>query len=328
MDSEPQSSLLSDVTDAVIDLPEAVKKPFYKAIADLLDGLVAIPTAKFNQITQSINDTTSARKLVSEAMAKVTVERVSHDPELSSLAADIYMPTILRKAKNRVEVAKNAAIHLPSYAARQEPDKAASPDDDWMNRFMRFAEDASSERMQDLFGRILAGEVSRPGAFGLSTLRTLSELDQDIAEDFTYAWSLSVGEAVDFTNEWRKGDGYSRWKRLVEAGLMASSAAEQSPPPFQPLKPPRNDISLWQPVTADNSWLIIAFTANCNAVWEHIDFTRVGRQIGSILERPNYEHNMRQMADRLRRVGTVQAELITNGAQVDVIWQNLDTTIL
>lgn len=327
MSNESESTLLSDVTDAVIGLPEAVKKPFYKAVADLLGGLVAVPAAKLNQLTQSINDTTAARKLASEAMAKVVVDKISHDPDLSSLAADIYMPTILRKAKNRVEVAKNAAIHLLSSTAGQEPEKAASPTDDWMNSFMRFAEDASSERMQDLFGRILAGEVSRPGAFGLTTMRILSELDQDIAEDFTYAWSLSVGESVDYTDEWRKGDGYARWKRLVEAGLMASSAAEQALPAFQPLKPPRNDISLWQPVIADNSWLIIEFKEQCNVVWEHIDFTRVGRQIGSILGRPNYEDNMRKMANRLRRIGTVQAKLVTDGAQVDVLWQNLDTTL-
>lgn len=327
MSNESESTLLSDVTDAVIGLPEAVKKPFYKAVADLLGGLVAVPAAKLNQLTQSINNTTAARKLASEAMAKVVVDKISHDPDLSSLAADIYMPTILRKAKNRVEVAKNAAIHLQSSIAGQEPEKAASPTDDWMNSFMRFAEDASSERMQDLFGRILAGEVSRPGAFGLTTMRILSELDQDIAEDFTYAWSLSVGESVDYTDEWRKGDGYARWKRLVEAGLMASSAAEQALPAFQPLKPPRNDISLWQPVIADNSWLIIEFKEQCNVVWEHIDFTRVGRQIGSILGRPNYEDNMRKMANRLRRIGTVQAKLVTDGAQVDVLWQNLDTTL-
>src|SRR3546814_13011379 len=58
-----------------------------------------------------------------------------------------------------------------------------SPDDDWMNRFMRFAEDASSERLHELFARILAGEVVRPGSFGAATLRAVSELDQSIAND-------------------------------------------------------------------------------------------------------------------------------------------------
>lgn len=79
-----------------------------------------------------------------------------------------------------------------------------------MNSFMRFAEDASSDRLRDLFGRILAGQIFRPGAFCLTTLRTLSELDQAIATDFQIAWSRSVGEAVDHSEEWHRGEGFAR----------------------------------------------------------------------------------------------------------------------
>src|SRR3546814_19471102 len=98
-----------------------------------------------------------------------------------------------------------------------------SPDDDWMNRFMRFAEDASSERLQELFARILAGEVVRPGSFGAATLRAVSELDQSIANDFSSAWARSVGDSVDYAPELHRGADFSRWKRQSEAGLIAPS---------------------------------------------------------------------------------------------------------
>lgn len=147
-------------------------------------------------------------------------------------AAEIYLPTAVRKVRNRLKVAQSAAEHIADVGA--DSAKPEAPDDDWMNRFMRSAEDASSERLQDLFGRILAGEVVRPGSFCASTLRAVAELDQSIAKDFSSAWAVSIGDCVDYGPEFQRGDGFSRWKRLSEAGLMAPSQVKQFLPPFNP----------------------------------------------------------------------------------------------
>lgn len=58
-------------------------------------------------------------------------------------------------------------------------------DDDWLNVFERYAEDASSERMQKLWGRVLAGEIRTPGKYGMRTLRFLSEFSQADALSFS-----------------------------------------------------------------------------------------------------------------------------------------------
>ncbi|MDH5832131.1 DUF2806 domain-containing protein [Luteimonas sp. M1R5S18] len=55
------------------------------------------------------------------------------------------------------------------------------PDADWINRFFRASEDISSEQMQDLWGRILAGEIVRPGSFSLRTLDFVRNLTTDDA---------------------------------------------------------------------------------------------------------------------------------------------------
>jgi hypothetical protein len=223
--SESETAALSLITAAASAMPEPVKASFIKAISDLLGGLVSVPVAKLKQYTQAIEDTTAARSMVAGVLAKAALDEAGADPELLKVAAEIYLPTTVRKAKNRLSVAKSAAEHLATSAVGASEEKAAAPDSDWINSFMRFAEDASSDRLQDLFGRILAGQVLRPGAFGLATLRTLSELDQGIANDFTEAWSKSVGDAVDYSPDWRRGDGFLRWKRLNEAGLMAPATS-------------------------------------------------------------------------------------------------------
>lgn len=316
---EPESKGLAIVTGALSSLPEPIQTSFFKAVGNLLGGLTAIPAAKLKQYAQAIEDTTAARSMTAAIMAKAVADEGGKDPVLMQAAAEVFLPTSLRKAKNRLSVAQSAAAHLAETAAvGNSGDGVASPDDDWMNSFMRFAEDASSERMQDLFGRILAGQVLRPGAFGLATLRALSELDQASANDFTQVWAKSVGEAVDYSSEWQRGDGFLKWKRLSEVGLMAPTNISQFLPPFNPIL---NGNALWSPMQAGGVWLTVFFQQESTTKWDHIEFTRVGREIGSILPRPNYEENIRQAANRLPRSGLTRIELSVAGKTTEVIWQ-------
>lgn len=78
---------------------------------------------------------------------------------------------------------------VTSVAAAELADETAVPEDtpneDWVTRFFSSAQDVSSEQMQDLWGRILAGEIKRPGRYSLRTLdfiRNLSTLDAQLLE--------------------------------------------------------------------------------------------------------------------------------------------------
>lgn len=310
-------SLIDSITGAVSGVPEAIRKPFYKAFGDLLGAMVAVPTAKLEQYAQSIKDKTDFKSLISKSLSEKSVEVVCNDQDMVAMAVDACLPDYLRKAKNKRGVADRAAAHLPTMFPGEDPDDAMPPDDDWMNNFTRFAEDASSERLRDLFGRILAGQVKRPKAFSVSTLRTLSELDTDIAEDFLTAWSLSVGDSVDYSSYWQRGDGFLLWRRLSEAGLMAQNTANRFPPSFNPLF---NGNGLWSPVRAENNYLVIHFKEEYQSSWEFISFTRIGREIGSILDKPDYEKNMRDMALRFSKDGLTRIDLEKQGVPQELIW--------
>lgn len=72
----------------------------------------------------------------------------------------------------------------------------AEVDDDWLNVFERFAEDASSSRLQQLWGRVLAGEIRKSGKFSTRTLRFLSEFSQVDALTFETFAKNAFGEAA------------------------------------------------------------------------------------------------------------------------------------
>jgi DMSO/TMAO reductase YedYZ molybdopterin-dependent catalytic subunit len=46
-------------------------------------------------------------------------------------------------------------------------------DQDWFSSFLTLAESISNKSMQDLWAKILAGEVSQPGSFSLKTLQAV-----------------------------------------------------------------------------------------------------------------------------------------------------------
>ena len=70
--------------------------------------------------------------------------------------------------------------------------KDSEPDHDWTARFFNDVQDVSSEQMQLLWARVLAGEVRRRGSTTLRTLGILKNLDQTTADHFRTLCSLCL----------------------------------------------------------------------------------------------------------------------------------------
>ncbi|MGE8046016.1 DUF2806 domain-containing protein [Pseudomonas monteilii] len=306
--------IMSDIVDVAAAIPKPVRKSLFKAAADLIGEAVAIPTAKLRQFSQSIEIDTQGKLAMKAALIESAVNKIKDNNGLAIIAADEYMPTRMRKLRNKLGVLLEAEESLKETASDDSSSTAAPPEEDWMNVFTRHAEDASSEHLRILFGKILAGKILRPERFGPATLRTLSELDQSLAKDFSEAWNLSVGNAVDCNDFWEIDPGYSIWKRLTEAGLMAASPSTRYLPEPLPTGP------IWCPAAAGKSALIVHFNIGSKTDWRHIDFTRVGQDLGSLLPEPDYTKNLRNMGERLNRHGVTRIELV-EGTNKEVLYE-------
>lgn len=70
-------------------------------------------------------------------------------------------------------------------------------DKDWLNRFFDCAEGVSEEEMQNIWAKILAGEVKQPKSFSLRTLDVLRNMTKDEAELFVEVSStVFLGEYI------------------------------------------------------------------------------------------------------------------------------------
>jgi hypothetical protein len=101
-----------------------------------------------------------------------------------------------RKFENRAATTKAALEDMD--ANPTTADAQAEIDDDWLNFFVRISEDKSSEELQQLFGRILSGEIRRPGSFSLRTVQLMSTISKQDAEALSYLLSYAINETLPF----------------------------------------------------------------------------------------------------------------------------------
>ena len=84
-----------------------------------------------------------------------------------------------KRQRNIEMVVRLAASELGD---KEVPD--SETDHDWTARFFGDVQDVSSEEMQSLWAKVLAGEVERPGSMSIKTLSVLRNLDQTTASLF------------------------------------------------------------------------------------------------------------------------------------------------
>nr|PMI00099.1 TIGR03899 family protein [Shewanella sp. 10N.286.48.A6] len=122
--------------------------------------------------------------------------------------------------QNLETIFKLALTYTPSDVTGEDLDP------DWSYQFFQMAEQINSRRMQDLWARILASEIVKPGNFSLRTLATLKQLTQREAQVLEKALGMSVKlnneTRYKLLNGYRIHGGFKQYFRkstLVNLGL-------------------------------------------------------------------------------------------------------------
>lgn len=121
-------------------------------------------------------------RIHAEAQAEAREILVSQDANITGeldIADTVNQRIQFQEQKRQMNIAS-----VVRQAASQLGDKEVEnhePDHDWTARFFNDVQDVSSEEMQSLWAKILAGEVERKGNTSIRTLGILKNLDQDTA---------------------------------------------------------------------------------------------------------------------------------------------------
>lgn len=99
-----------------------------------------------------------------------------------------------RKLQNRAATMKAALEEMQSNPSTE--DAPGEIEDDWLNLFVRLSEDKTTEELQRLFGKVLSGEIQRPGSFSLRTIQVLSTISKADAEKLSRLLSYAFDQSV------------------------------------------------------------------------------------------------------------------------------------
>lgn len=171
----PDGNWITALGDLLSKIPEAYKKTFLAAGLRLVRGTADIAVAKLNAVSSEIISKQRSVEKFRDATVDAAAREIELRPDIREMAVNYYIDEVIGKQENRVAVVREAARELIDTTSSQSA-TVEQLDQDWLDAFSRYASDASSERLRILFGRILAGEVRRPGAVSLLTIDLLSKL--------------------------------------------------------------------------------------------------------------------------------------------------------
>ena len=199
-------SLPKVVTDFLsrLNLPDSIIPNAVKAFGRLCTAGIEWPVAYLEGKAAETRAGTEARIKITENIAAQIDQQIKVDPEYARRSVKKYGEKILREQVNLDEISAVAANELNKATSESSIDQSAENgeeqtiNDDWLNGFEAEARQKSTEEMQLLFGRILAGEISKPGTYSIRTVKILGELDQNVALLFKKLCSVCI--ALEVTN--------------------------------------------------------------------------------------------------------------------------------
>jgi Protein of unknown function (DUF2806) len=206
MSEEQTTEVLSTVTNIVKDLvaggesslPAPIRRNALKAFDQLCTALMDLPMAYLEGKSAERRAETQARTKLITSSADQIAGQMNVAPEYARIAADKYGQRIIQEQINLDKICEVAAQEISSAtepdesSEKEDDEKAPQISDDWIDSFRKEACGKSSEEMQILFGKILAGEIKQPNSFSIRTVRIMGQLDSRTASLFRLLCSLCV----------------------------------------------------------------------------------------------------------------------------------------
>ena len=195
------------ITDLVADaaipgISGPVRRNFLKALGQLCSAAIDFPVAYLTGKADERRAETAARIKLIYTSANQIAQQMRTDPEYARIAVQKFGQRVLREQVNLDLISQKAAMELQSASDSVDQSGADESDDtindDWLNTFETEARQISTEEMQAYFGKVLAGEITKPGSYSRRTVKILGSLDQNIANHFVRLCSMCISRSRFF----------------------------------------------------------------------------------------------------------------------------------
>lgn len=190
-----------------------------------------VDAAEIRAGRQHLKEDGTLRLLLSDATDRKAAdpsERIEPTLSLPNLVDASIRASASESARREINASKAIIYAEEALAADSQIPPDRSVDDDWLFSWREYAGRVSTEDLQQLWGRILAGEVKSPGSFSFRTLEFLKGLSKHEAEQISTLASFVIeGRIVRSLAEYLKDQGVSfdLLLGLQELGLLSGVEA-------------------------------------------------------------------------------------------------------
>lgn len=149
-----------------IPIPPSIFRRIRLAFGRVIDSGGEYVAGNFERLNAKANFKLKTQQQVVTALAKQgSIDLIEGGEEIARSVANSMLSEFGYKFENRSNVARIALESLHN----DPPTSDASPEEeidvDWLNYFSDVAAQKSNPEMQQLMGKILAGEIRKPGSF-------------------------------------------------------------------------------------------------------------------------------------------------------------------
>lgn len=193
---ENNDSGLSKLTDAIgaaaSDIPAPIKRNFFKALAQLSTAAINIPATWLEGKSAEIKASYEARVQIIKKQGDNISNNIEAPKEYVLKASEKYASKVIKEQLNLDQITLNATRELTAgKKSTEEEQQIDEINDDWLNEFENYARLKSSDDMKLIFGKLLSGEIKKPGTFSIRTIRLISQLDNNAAKLFQLLCSMT-----------------------------------------------------------------------------------------------------------------------------------------
>ncbi|MBX9616832.1 MAG: DUF2806 domain-containing protein [Caulobacteraceae bacterium] len=219
MADEPQNAwlgLVDKLSDEGGVLMPLVGRVAAQALTSLVGGVLEVPAAYFGSLAQDIRSDSEARAAIKKAVAAVVAADAASNPAIVDRMSRRWLGSQMAKQQNVEAVARLTFEDLSA-----DPPKGNKPvGSDFLLKHAVYAEEAATDEMRQLFARVLAGEIRKPGSFSLAALHVMSLMDQSLAGAVDRVSQYVLHDFVPMRRPFTIGEKLSDLGRLSDLGLV------------------------------------------------------------------------------------------------------------
>lgn len=285
-------------------------------------GLPVNVTLGLDKLVETIADATGLTALgtimnahgEAKAQAYLAKKKAQTDAEVEMLrlqgqekVAQYVLARNIQKVENVEEIVSRAKQQFAS--DEQVPEEPVEKD--WMTRFLNIAEDISDKDMQDIWGRILAGEIKKPKSYSLRTLGVMRNMSKDEASLIMKASTFQIAQDLISTEQFALGlmeqisledIGVVCGEELVRTFTIPSSGTIS----FELNRKAR--INVYAP-------------AGVKIIFKGLKLTKAGQEIFTLIQEHDYDNFYKDLSNMIKKSGatkvTINEILSWNGSQYE-----------